>query len=131
MCCSLPTLRLFLSRVAPALFGDSSSKNSNSYDNNNKNKAGSSSFNLRTFGAGDGKRKFDTLVELEHDVHFSRSTDHDDTRLRPADGTTSCAQVYGGRGRRPSSDGGDAAETGSEEGIVQTRTTTVSYMARP
>lgn len=121
MCASLPTLRVFFSRVAPNLFGDKSTKG-DSY-----RKGGSGSYNLRTFGAGDPKRKFDTLVELEHDVHFSR----DKSELRPDD-PKSNVHVWGGKDRRPESADGISAvgDANSEEGIVQTRTTTVSYMNR-
>jgi hypothetical protein len=137
MCGSLPTLRVFLNSVFPTIFGDNSTKGSSGgvaggYNGgkgaSGGNRAGSN-FNIRTFGAGDPKRKFDTLVELEHDLHFKR----DDDGLRPYDGTDNDVHVYGGRrGRRPSttSEGGEITETGSEEGIVQTRTTTVSYRNR-
>lgn len=123
MCASLPTLRVFFSRVAPSIFGDKSTKG-DSY----RRGASGGSYTLRTFGAGnDPKRKFDTLIELEDDVHFSR----DQHELRPDD-PRSNVHVWGGKDRGAESVDGVSAvgDANSEEGIVQTTTTTVSYAQR-
>lgn len=125
MCASLPTLRIFLSRVAPGLFEDQSSKNSSGgYNSGPSHGAG---FNLVTFGGtgGEAKRKFDTLVELEHDAYRGP-----DDKLRNDTIVESDTHVYGGRTRNGSSDVRDMSDQGSEEGIVQTTTTTVSYINR-
>lgn len=125
MCASLPTLRVFLSRVAPSLFEDHTSKNSSSgYNSAGIHGAG---FNLVTFGGtgGEPKRKFDTLVELEHDIYGGN-----DDKLRNDPVVESDTHVYGGRGVTRSTDARDLSDQGSEEGIVQTKTTTVSYMKR-
>ncbi|CAG1981665.1 unnamed protein product [Fusarium graminearum] len=69
MCGSLPTLRVFLKNVAPRVLGDKSQSKPSEQN------SASASFGLRTFGGSNGpRRKFDTLVELEHDVHFNRTT---------------------------------------------------------
>lgn len=122
MCASLPTLRIFLSRVFPRLFDDDTTKKSSE----GYNGSGSGPFNLVTFGGtgGEAKRKFDTLVELEHDVYGGN-----DDKLRRDPVVESDTQVYGGRGTR-GSDTRELSDQGSEEGIVQTTTTTVSYMKR-
>lgn len=122
MCGSLPTLRVFVSKVAPRILGDRSTNASDG----RKDKSDSTSFGLRTFGGSNGpKRKFDTLVELEHDVHFSRST------LRPDGLGETDVNVHGGRRRHKDSETDSVVpETDSEEGILQTRTTTVTYAQR-
>ncbi|EKJ67423.1 hypothetical protein FPSE_12408 [Fusarium pseudograminearum CS3096] len=62
MCGSLPTLRVFLKNVAPRVLGDKSQSKPSEQN------SASASFGLRTFGGSNGpRRKFDTLVELEHD----------------------------------------------------------------
>ena len=114
MCGSLPTLRVFLRHVSPHILGDRST-NASSEQNSNK------VFGLRTWGgSNDAKRKFDTLVELEHDVKFDRT-------VRPDGATGMDTHIYGGQSSGESRDGHATAETASEEGILQTRTTTVTY----
>ncbi|KAL9565684.1 hypothetical protein ACKAV7_009866 [Fusarium commune] len=67
MCGSLPTLRVFLKNVAPRVLGDKSTRKGS------EEQSGSANFGLHTFGGSNGpRRKFDTLVELEHDTHFNR-----------------------------------------------------------
>lgn len=134
MCASLPTLRIFLSRVAPRLFEDHTSKNSsggynNSGGNGHHGGGVGGAFNLVTFGGtgGEPKRKFDTLVELEHDAYGGS---RDDSKLRNDTIVESDTHVYGGRIRERDAEGRDMSDQGSEEGIVQTTTTTVSYMKR-
>lgn len=143
MCASLPTLRIFLSRVAPRMFEDSTtgSSNSQNYNHNSKgyqkNRNSMGAFNLVTFGGtgGDVKRKFDTLVELEHDVYSGGATTCGgvsmsmDERLRGDAVVESNTEIYGGRKERRASLP-ELSDQGSEEGIVQTKTTTVSYMKR-
>ncbi|SPJ70426.1 related to integral membrane protein [Fusarium torulosum] len=115
MCGSLPTLRVFLKHVAPRVLGDKNSKNASDQQ------SGSASYGLRTFGGSNGpRRKFDTLVELEHDTHFNRRS------LRPEELGKTDVKIYGGRsdeslGNSPTGD------NNSEDGILQTRTTTVQY----
>ena len=124
MCASLPTLRIFLSNVAPSLFEDHTTKGSSGgYQKDSNN------FNLVTFGgSGEPKRKFDTLVELEHDVYYNSRDD--DNKLRGDRVVESDTHVYGGRDRVPSAGGRQISDQGSEDGIVQTTTTTVSFMKR-
>ncbi|KAM5344366.1 hypothetical protein ACJ41O_012903 [Fusarium nematophilum] len=115
MCGSLPTLRVFLKHVAPRVLGDRSTQKSS------EQQSGSASYGLRTFGGSNGpRRKFDTLVELEHDAHFNRVS------LRPEGMGKTDVNIYGGRsdeslGNNPTRD------DDSEDGILQTRTTTVQY----
>lgn len=122
ICGSLPTLRVFVSKVAPRILGDRSSNNAS---DGRKDKSDSTSFGLRTFGGSNGpKRKFDTLVELERDVHFNRSG------LRPDALGENDVNVYGGTPHKDSETDSVVPETDSEEGILQTRITTVSYAPR-
>ncbi|KAI8404735.1 hypothetical protein FOFC_14207 [Fusarium oxysporum] len=86
MCGSLPTLRVFLKNVAPRVLGDKSTRKGS------EEQSGSANFGLHTFGGSNGpRRKFDTLVELEHDTHFNRAS------LRPegmeAEITTQIEQI--------------------------------------
>ncbi|EXA31474.1 hypothetical protein FOVG_17251 [Fusarium oxysporum f. sp. pisi HDV247] len=115
MCGSLLTFRVFLKHVAPRVPGDRSTQKWS------EQQIGSASFGLRTFGGSNGpRRKFDTLVELEHDTHFNRVS------LRPEGVGKTDVNIYGGRsdeslGNNPTGD------NDSEGGILQTRTTTVQY----
>jgi hypothetical protein len=115
MCGSLPTLRVFLKHVAPRVLGDKSTQKSSDPQ------SGNASYGLRTFGGSNGpRRRFDTLVELEHDTHFNRRS------LRPEELGKTDVKIYGGRsdeslGNSPTGD------NDSEDGILQTRTTTVQY----
>ncbi|KAF5024552.1 hypothetical protein F66182_3315 [Fusarium sp. NRRL 66182] len=115
MCGSLPTLRVFLKHVAPRVLGDRSSKKSS------KPNSGSASFGLHTFGGSNGpRRKFDTLVELEHDANFNRVS------LRPEGMGKTDVNIYGGRSDE-SLGNNLTGDNESEDGILQTRTTTVQY----
>lgn len=113
MCGCLPTLRVFLKHVAPRVLGDRSQ--------NKPSEQNSGSYGLRTFGGSNGpRRKFDTLVELEHDVRFNRNS------LRPDMGKTN-VKIYSGRSDESLANQGATGDGDSEDGILQTRTTTVQY----
>jgi HAMP domain-containing protein len=116
MCGSLPTLRVFLKNVAPRVLGDRS-QNKPSGEN-----SASASFGLRTFGGSNGpRRRFDTLVELEHDVHFNRNS------LRPEGMGKKDVKVFSGQSDESLMNHGPTGDNNSEDGILQTRTTTVRY----
>ncbi|KAI3580817.1 hypothetical protein IWW34DRAFT_831406 [Fusarium oxysporum f. sp. albedinis] len=86
MCGSLPTLRVFLKNVAPRVLGDKSTRKGS------EEQSGSANFGLHTFGGSNGpRRKFDTLVELEHDTHFNRVS------LRPEGMGKTDVNIYTGR----------------------------------
>ncbi|KAG8664691.1 uncharacterized protein FPOAC1_013471 [Fusarium poae] len=86
MCGSLPTLRVFLKNVAPRVLGDKSTRKGS------EEQSGSANFGLHTFGGSNGpRRKFDTLVELEHDTHFNRVS------LRPEGMGKTDVNIYSGR----------------------------------
>ncbi|RKL04601.1 hypothetical protein BFJ68_g10996 [Fusarium oxysporum] len=79
MCGSLPTLRVFLKNVAPRVLGDKSTRKGS------EEQSGSANFGLHTFGGSNGpRRKFDTLVELEHDTHFNRVSLRPEGMVKPA-----------------------------------------------
>ncbi|WXC64780.1 hypothetical protein SNK03_010592 [Fusarium graminearum] len=116
MCGSLPTLRVFLKNVAPRVLGDKSQSKPSEQN------SASASFGLRTFGGSNGpRRKFDTLVELEHDVHFNRTT------LRPEGMGKTDVKVLSGQSNESLMNHGPTGDSNSEDGILQTRTTTVRY----
>lgn len=116
MCGSLPTLRVFLKNVAPRVLGDKSQSKPSEQN------SASASFGLRTFGGSNGpRRKFDTLVELEHDVHFNRTT------LRPEGMGKTDVKVLSGQSNESLMNHGPTGDNNSEDGILQTRTTTVRY----
>lgn len=115
MCGSLPTLRVFLKHVAPRVLGDKSAQKSSDQQ------GGSARFGLRTFGGSNGpRRKFDSLVELEHDIHFNRVS------LQPEGMGKTDVNIYGGRSDE-SLGNNQIGDADSEDGILQTRTTTVQY----
>jgi hypothetical protein len=114
MCGSLPTLRVFLKHVAPRVLGDKSQNKPSQED--------SASFGLHTFGGSNGpRRKFDTLVELEHDMHFNRSS------LRPEGMGKTNVKVFSGQSNESLMNQAQTGDDKSEDGILQTRTTTVQY----
>jgi hypothetical protein len=114
MCGSLPTLRVFLKNVAPRVLGDRSQDKPSQQD--------SASFGLRTFGGSNGpRRKFDTLVELEHDMRFNR------TSLRPEGLGKTDVKVFSGQSSESLTNHAQTGDNNSEDGILQTRTTTVRY----
>lgn len=114
MCGSLPTMPVFLKNVAPRVLGDKSQNKSSPED--------SASFGLHTFGGSNGpRRKFDTLVELEHDTHFNRGG------LRPEGLGKTDVKVYSGQSNESLMNQAPAGDDKSEDGILQTRTTTVQY----
>ncbi|EMT73614.1 hypothetical protein NOF04DRAFT_18444 [Fusarium oxysporum II5] len=115
MCGSLPTLRVFLKNVAPRVLGDKSTRKGS------EEQSGSANFGLHTFGGSNGpRRKFDTLVELEHDTHFNRAS------LRPEGMGKTDVNIYSGRSDE-SLENNATGDNDSEDGILQTRTTTVQY----
>lgn len=115
MCGSLPTLRVFLKNVAPRVLGDKSTRKGS------EEQSGSANFGLHTFGGSNGpRRKFDTLVELEHDTHFDRVS------LRPEGMGKTDVNIYSGRSDE-SLENNPTGDNDSEDGILQTRTTTVQY----
>ncbi|KAF5558002.1 integral membrane protein [Fusarium napiforme] len=115
MCGSLPTLRVFLKNVAPRVLGDRSTRKGS------EEQSGSANFGLHTFGGSNGpRRKFDTLVELEHDTHFNRVS------LRPEGLGKTDVNIYSGRSDE-SLENNPTGDNDSEDGILQTRTTTVKY----
>ncbi|KAI1371492.1 hypothetical protein F4677DRAFT_450316 [Hypoxylon crocopeplum] len=122
MCGSLPTFRVFLNHVAPRLLGDRSRRDSSAQVESGK------TYDLRTFGGSGGgstpRRRFDTLVELEHYDHFNR------TKLRPEDTGRTDVTIYGGQGDRISVCSRIKGDTASEEAILQTRTTTIAFSNR-
>ncbi|KAL7625596.1 hypothetical protein AAE478_004816 [Parahypoxylon ruwenzoriense] len=123
MCGSLPTFRVFLNHVAPRLLGDKSKKDSSAQAGSGK------SYGLRTFGGGGGgggplRRKFDTLLELEHDEHFN------DSDLRPDESGRTDVTIYGGQADGISVNSQVKKDTDSEEAILQTRTTIVAFSKR-
>ncbi|KAF5009451.1 hypothetical protein FDECE_4334 [Fusarium decemcellulare] len=116
MCASLPTLRVFVKKVAPRVLGEKSTNVSSDH------KSGNTGYGLRTFGGSNNvRRKFDTLVELEHDAHFNNRVS-----LRPDGLAKTDVNIYGGRSH-DSLDDNVIGESDSEDGILQTRTTTVHY----
>ncbi|KPM38554.1 hypothetical protein AK830_g7999 [Neonectria ditissima] len=116
MCGSLPTLRVFLRNVAPKVLGESNVASLSS-----EQKSGSRSYGLRTFGGSNyPRRNFGTLVELEHDNHYHRES------LRPDSLVKNDVNIQGGRSDE-SLERNNSGETDSEDGILQTRTTTVQY----
>ncbi|KAJ3534296.1 hypothetical protein NM208_g7596 [Fusarium decemcellulare] len=116
MCASLPTLRVFVKKVAPRVLGEKSTNVSSDH------KSGNAGYGLRTFGgSNNARRKFDTLVELEHDAHFNNRVS-----LRPDGLAKTDVNIYGGRSH-DSLDENVIGESDSEDGILQTRTTTVHY----
>ncbi|KAK7408448.1 hypothetical protein QQX98_009375 [Neonectria punicea] len=118
MCGSLPTLRVFLRNVAPKVLGESNVSLSS------EQKSGTRSYGLRTFGGSNyPRRNFGTLVELEHDTHYHRDS------LRPDGLVKNDVNIQGGRSDESLEVNG-ARETDSEDGILQTRTTTVQYTPR-
>lgn len=119
MCGSLPTLKLFLNHVAPRLLKDRSKKESSGHAGSSNN------YNLRTFGQGSmtPRRKFDTLVDLEHG-HFDRS------QFRPIETGKTDVTVHGGQADRVSVNSHIRGDTDSEEAILQVRTTTVAFSKR-
>ncbi|KAH6972576.1 hypothetical protein EDB80DRAFT_659567 [Ilyonectria destructans] len=115
ICGSLPTLRVFLRHVAPKILGESNASLSSAQ------KSGSRNYGLRTFGGSNYSRKnFGTLVELEHGTHFNRQS------LRPDGLVKTDVNIHGGQSEE-SVEGHIVAETDSEDGILQTRTTTIQY----
>ncbi|XXH00399.1 hypothetical protein Hte_006743 [Hypoxylon texense] len=119
MCGSLPTLKLFLNHVAPRILKDRSKKDSSGHAGSSNN------YNLRTFGQGSitPRRKFDTLVDLEHG-HFDRS------EFRPIETGKTDVVVHGGQADRASVNSHVRGDTDSEEAILQIRTTTVAFSKR-
>ncbi|KAI1337846.1 hypothetical protein F5Y15DRAFT_145931 [Xylariaceae sp. FL0016] len=122
MCGSLPTLRTFLGHVCPRLLGDKSARDSSGKDTSDRN------YGLRTFGQGRKKtprRGFDSLMDLEREDGFRCS------RLRPDEGKND-VDIRGGRYERGASSREDRVkgDTDSEEAILQTRTTIVSFSRR-
>ncbi|KAI0169451.1 hypothetical protein GGR52DRAFT_466981 [Hypoxylon sp. FL1284] len=120
MCGSLPTLKLFISHVAPRLLKDRSKNGSSGQTGSSSNPYG-----LRTFGQGSitPRRKFDTLIEPEHD-QFDRS------QLRPIETGRTDVSVHGGQAERNSISSRVKGDTDSEEAILQIRTTTVAFSNR-
>ncbi|KAF5580720.1 uncharacterized protein FSUBG_13324 [Fusarium subglutinans] len=108
MCGSLPTLRVFLKNVAPRVLGDKSTRKGS------EEQSGSANFGLHTFGGSNGpRRKFDTLVELEHDTHFNRVS------LRPEGMGKTDVNIYSGRSDE-SLEHNPTGDNDSEDGILQT-----------
>ncbi|KAI6093055.1 hypothetical protein F4821DRAFT_221985 [Hypoxylon rubiginosum] len=118
MCGSLPTLKIFLNHVAPRILKDRSKKESSG-------PGSSSNYNLRTFGQGSitPRRKFDTLVELEHD-QFDRS------QFRPTETGQTDVVIHGGQADKASVNSRVKGDADSEEAILQVRTTTVAFSKR-
>ncbi|KAF4472990.1 integral membrane [Fusarium agapanthi] len=115
MCGSLTTLRVFLKNVTPRVLGDKSTRKGS------EEQSGSASFGLHTFGGSNGpRRKFDTLVELEHDTHFNR------VNLMPEGIGKMDMNIYSGRSDE-SLENNPTGDNVSEDGILQRRTTTVQY----
>ena len=59
-------------------------------------------------------------MELEHDVHFNRNS------FRPDMGKTN-VKIYSGQSNESLTNQGATGDGDSEDGILQTRTTTVQY----
>ncbi|KAI1759922.1 hypothetical protein GGR53DRAFT_511764 [Hypoxylon sp. FL1150] len=121
ICGSLPTLKIFLNQVAPRILRDRSKKESSG-------PVSSDNYNLRTFGQGSNahRRKFDTLVELEHD-QFDRS------QFRPTETGQTDVIIHGGQADQADKASVNSRVKGdadSEEAILQIRTTTVAFSKR-
>ncbi|KAF4984891.1 hypothetical protein FZEAL_44 [Fusarium zealandicum] len=116
ICGSLPTLRVFLRRVAPRILAEKSTAKSSVPGSTGNG------YGLRTFGCSNKtRRKFDTLVELERDSHFNRSS------LTPEGMGKTKVDVIGGDDNSESIGDNAPGDSDSEDGILQTRTTTVHY----
>lgn len=116
ICGSLPTLRVFLRTVAPGVLGENSTKALSGQNN------GSGSFGLQTFGGSNKPgQKFDTLIEFERDCHLYSSN------LRPDRVNVVEVDVRVSRCLKELPDRQANSEAESEDGILQTCTTTISY----
>lgn len=131
ICGALPTLRKFFWHVAPRLIGESASSQPPAHIPGNTN--------LRTFGSSGQKRR--QYRRFEDTGSYALGTlPQDDgadaaARLRPdrtiekhAVAASGAAARDGGGGADDGHDGaGDYADNDSEKGIMQTKTTVISY----